>query len=75
MSPDIAKKLLPVVNVEKHNNVLQAYASERIGYLHRQLEIATSYEEVKELQGGLKEMRKFLTLKEEAIQKSKEGKH
>lgn len=72
MSPDTAKKLLPLVNVAKHNDALQVYALERIAFLHRQLEIATSYEEVKELQGGLKEMRKFLTLKEESHQKAKE---
>jgi hypothetical protein len=72
MSPDIAKKLLPLVNVDKHTHALHAYAVERIAFLHRQLEIATSYEEVKELQGSLKEMRKFLTLKEEAHQKAKE---
>jgi len=73
MSPDLAKKLLPLVNVEKHKHALQAYALERIAFLHRQLEIATSIEEVKELQGSLKEMRKFMTLKEEVHQKAKEN--
>jgi len=72
MTPDTAKKLLPLVNVVKHNDALQVYALERIAFLHRQLEIATSFDEVKELQGALKEMRKFLTLKEESHQKAKE---
>jgi len=73
MSPSVAKKLLPLVNVNKHLDAVQGYALERVDFLYRQLEIATSIEEVKELQGSLKEARRLLTIREEAQQEARES--
>lgn len=72
MSPSVAKKLLPLVNVNKHLDAVHGYALERVDFLHRQLEIATSFEEVRELQGSLKEARRLLTIREEAQQEARE---
>lgn len=72
MTPNVAKKLLPLVNVNKHLDAVQGYALERVNFLHRQLEIATSFEEVRELQGSLKEARRLLTIREEAQQEARE---
>ena len=72
MIPETAKKLLPLVNTKKIQDALLVYALERIEFVHRQLEIATSWDEVKELQGQTKEARRLLTLKDEVEQKSRE---
>ena len=72
MIPEIAKKLLPLVNTKKNTDALQTYAVDRIEFIHRQLEIATSWDEVKELQGQAKEARRLISLKDEVEQKSRE---
>tara|TARA_E500000318_G_scaffold111702_2_gene131307 strand:+ start:322 stop:543 length:222 start_codon:yes stop_codon:yes gene_type:complete len=72
MIPEIAKKLLPLINTKKTTDSLHLYALYRIEFLHRQLEIATSWDEVKELQGQAKEARRLFSLKDEVEQKSRE---
>ena len=53
MIPETAKKLLPLVNTKKIQDALLVYALERIEFVHRQLEIATSWDEVKDLEHSL----------------------
>jgi hypothetical protein len=72
MIPELAKKLLPLVNTKKNTDAMQIYALDRIEFIHRQLEIATSWDEVKELQGQAREARRLLSLKDEVEQKSRE---
>lgn len=72
MIPEIAKKILPLINTKKNTDALQLYAVDRIEFIHRQLEIATSWDEVKELQGQAKEARRLLSLKDEVEQRAKE---
>mgnify|MGYP003114863193 CR=1 FL=1 len=72
MIPEIAKKLLPLINTKKNTDALQLYAVDRIEFIHRQLEIATSWDEVKELQGQAKETRRLLSLKDEVEQRARE---
>lgn len=73
MSPEVARKLLPLVNVKQHEDRLTHYILHRITYLHSQLEICTSMDEMKMLQGQLKEVRRLATLKDEATQAAKEA--
>lgn len=72
MIPEIAKKLLPLINTKKNTDALQLYAVDRIEFIHRQLEIATSWDEVKELQGQAKETRRLLSLRDEVEQRARE---
>lgn len=72
MIPATAKKLLPLVNNKKIQDALDTYAVDRIELSQKQLEIATSWDEVKELQGKIKECRRLLTLKDEIEQKTRE---
>jgi len=72
MIPEIAKKLLPLVNTKKSADAVNLYAVNRIAFIQRQLEIATSWDEVKELQGQAKEARRLISLKDEVEQKSRE---
>lgn len=72
MIPEIAKKLLPLINTKKNTDALQVYAVDRIEFIHRQLEIATSWDEVKELQGQAKETRRLFSLKDEVEQRARE---
>lgn len=73
MNVDVAKKLLPMVNVGKHEDALSAYADDRIAYLYAQLEQATSVEDMYRLQGQLKEIRRMYTLPEEARARAKDA--
>jgi len=72
MIPEIAKKLLPLINTKKNTDALQLYAVDRIEFIHRQLEIATSWDEVKELQGQAKETRRLFSLRDEVEQRARE---
>ena len=73
MTPEVARKLLPLVNVKQHHDRLAHYVDWRISYLHSQLEQCKTAEEMKTLQGQLKEVRRLLTLQDEAQQAAKDA--
>lgn len=66
-----AKKLLPMVNNNQNVDRINAYVTDRVAYLHKQLEQAASFDEVLKLQGQIKEARRLITLKDEAVQEAK----
>lgn len=73
MTPEVARKILPIVNVKQNEDRLMHYITWRIEYLHQQLEICTSMDEMRSIQGQLKEVRRLATLKEEANQAAKDA--
>lgn len=73
MTPEVARKVLPLVNVKQNQDRMEHYINWRIDYLHSQLEQCATAEEMKTLQGQLKEVRRLLTLKEEANQAAKDA--
>ena len=75
MDHDIARKLLALVNNKQNVDRLTAYAEDRIHLLHKQLEICETEKDMAMLQGQLKEVRRLMTLREEATQRAEDGKH
>lgn len=73
MTPEVARKMLPLVNVKQNNERLAHYVDWRISYLHAQLEQCQTADEMKTLQGQLKEVRRLLTLQDEANQAAKDA--
>lgn len=66
-----AKKLLPLVNNKQNVDRIDAYVTDRVSYLHKQLEQAGSFDEVLKIQGQIKEVRRLNTLKDEAVREAK----
>ena len=66
-----ARDLLLLVNDPEKYDILQAYATWRIEYLHSKLEQDISAVETEKIRGAIKELRLFETLREQAIQDSK----
>lgn len=75
MQVETARKLLALVNGKQNMERLQTYVGDRLNFLHQQLEQCPSEAEMYVLQGQIREVRRLLTLKDEAIQKAEEGKH
>lgn len=67
------RDLLPVVNDHDHYQRLQAYAKARIEVLRTYLETELNPETIKRHQGAIAELRRMATLREEVIEKSKDG--
>ena len=66
MIPEVARKLLPLVNGKQNKERIEKYANYRIDYLYSQLETCSAPEDMYKLQGQLKEARRLLTLQDEA---------
>lgn len=75
MTNETARKLLALVNNKQNMDRLSAYVQDRIEYLHRELESKDDHKDVLRLQGQIKEVKRLLTLREEAVQKAEEGKY
>jgi hypothetical protein len=73
MTPEAARKVLPLVNVKQNQERLEQYVDWRISYLHIQLEQCQTADEMKMIQGQIKEVRRLLTLKDEANQAAKDA--
>jgi hypothetical protein len=69
-----ARKLLALVNGKQNMERIETYVEDRLNFLHQQLEQCPSESEMHLLQGQIREVRRLLTLKEEAVQKAEEGK-
>ena len=75
MQVETARKLLALVNGKQNMDRLETYVGDRLNYLHHQLEQCSGEADMFVLQGQIKEIRRLLTLREEAVQKAEEGKH
>lgn len=72
LTDNTVRKLLPMVNNRQNEERIAAYVSDRVTYLYRQLEQCGTFEEMKTLQGQIKELKRLLTLKDEVSQRVKE---
>jgi hypothetical protein len=66
------RKLLPMVNNKQNEERIAAYVSDRVSYLYKQLEQCTTAEDMRLLQGAIKEVRRLDTLRDEVAQRAKE---
>lgn len=70
MTPDIAKKLLPLVNVKRNLDALEIYMESRITDMHRNMEQGDDMKAMYQAQGAIKELRRLRTLRDEVISKA-----
>ena len=67
MNRDVARQLLLLVNDKEMMDRLMVYALARIEGLRGQLEISKDQDRIREIQGSIEELRRFATLRDEAI--------
>lgn len=67
VSKELAQKLLPLVNDTEVMRDLQLYIASRIAFLKDELATAKTFEEVRAMQGAIKELNRFKTLRDEII--------
>ena len=65
MTPEIAKKLLPLVNVKRTVDLMEIYADTRIAEAHKLMEQSDDLRVIQMAQGAIKELRRFKTLRDE----------
>ncbi len=70
MTPEIAKKLLPLVNVKRNLDALEMYMESRITDMHRNMEQGEDMKAMYQAQGAIKELRRLRTLRDEVIAKA-----
>ena len=68
-----AKEILPLVNNVDHYPLLQAYVAMRIETMRGYLENTKPHDKILEIQGAIAELRRFQTLREQAIEGAKNG--
>jgi hypothetical protein len=66
-----AKDILPLVNNVDHYPLLQTYVAMRIEVLRGYLENTKDHVKIMEIQGSIAELRRFQTLREQAIEGAK----
>jgi hypothetical protein len=71
ITTDTARKLLSLVNSKQNIDRLSAYVADRLVFLHRELENKDNPTDIYRLQGQIKEVKRLLTLREEATQKGR----
>jgi hypothetical protein len=74
VSPEIARKLLAVVNNKSSVDALFEYAEERIKQHVKNLIRETDHAKMLAIQGSIQELQRFATLRDEVNQKAKEAK-
>ena len=70
MTPEIAKKLLPLVNVKRNLDALEMYMESRITDMHRNMEQGDDMKAMYQAQGAIQELRRLRTLRDEVISKA-----
>ncbi len=70
MTPEVAKKLLPLVNVKRNLDALEMYMESRITDMHRNMEQGDDMKAVYQAQGAIQELRRLRTLRDEVISKA-----
>ena len=73
MTPEIAKKLLPLVNVKRTVDLMELYADMRIAEAHKLLEQSDDLRVIQMAQGAIKELRRFKTLRDEVTKRAEDG--
>lgn len=71
MDVKTAKQILPLVNNVDHYPLLQTYVAMRIEVLRGYLENTKDHVKMMEIQGSIAELRRFQTLREQAIEGAK----
>ena len=72
MIKEVAKKLLKLVNVKSNTDLLEFYAKERVQILYKQMEQLANIDEIRQMQGAIKEIKRLITLRDEVIEKAKD---
>lgn len=70
MITDVAKQLLPLVNVKKNTDALDVYMEYRVAELHKLLEQHEDIYNINKAQGAIQEIRRLRTLRDEVIAKA-----
>lgn len=73
MTPEIAKKLLPLVNVKRTVDLMEVYADARIAEAHKIMEQSDDLRVIQMAQGAIKELRRFKTLRDEVTKRAEDG--
>ena len=73
MKKEVAKKLLKLVNVKSNTDLLELYMNDRISIIHKQMEQAPNMQDINQMQGAIKELRRLQTLRDEVIAGAKDG--
>ena len=56
MIKEVAKKLLKLVNVKSNTDLLEFYTKERVQILYKQMEQLANIDEIRQMQGAIKEV-------------------
>jgi len=73
VTPEIAKKLLPLVNTKRTVDLMEVYADARIAEAHKIMEQSDDLRVIQMAQGAIKELRRFKTLRDEVIKRAEDG--
>tara|TARA_R100001510_G_scaffold51328_1_gene51071 strand:+ start:424 stop:648 length:225 start_codon:yes stop_codon:yes gene_type:complete len=73
VTPEIAKKLLPLVNVKRTVDLMEVYADARIAEAHKLMEQSDDLRVIQMAQGAIKELRRFKTLRDEVTKRAEDG--
>jgi hypothetical protein len=71
MDKEIARKILPLVNDVDKYPLLQDYIENRIDTMRNFLENTKDHQKVLEVQGAIAELRRFQTLRDQALEGAK----
>jgi hypothetical protein len=71
MEKVLAKKILPLVNDVEKYPLLQDYVDNRIETMRNFLENTKEHEKILEVQGAIAELRRFQTLRDQALEGAK----
>jgi hypothetical protein len=71
MEKVLAKKILPLVNDIEKYPLLQDYVDTRIETMRNFLENTKEHEKILEVQGAIAELRRFQTLRDQALEGAK----
>jgi|TARA_Y100001937_G_scaffold31383_1_gene44945 hypothetical protein len=72
MKKEVAKKLLKLVNVKSNTDLLEFYAKERVQILYRQMEQLVNIDEIRQIQGAIREIKRLTTIRDEVVEKAKD---
>ena len=71
MEKVLAKKILPLVNDVEKYPILQGYVENRIETMRNFLENTKDHSKLTEVQGAIAELRRFQTLRDQALEGAK----
>jgi len=71
MNKETARKILPLVNDVERYPLLQDYIEDRIETMRNFLENTKDHQKVLEVQGAIAELRRFQTLRDQALEGAK----